>query len=114
MAKECIFCKIAKKEIPSSIVYEDEEIVAFNDINPQAPVHIIIIPRKHIPRVIDLEENDAPLIGKLFIIAKNLAKEKNIEEGYRLIINCNPGAGQSVFHIHLHLLGGRKFSWPPG
>lgn len=114
MAQECIFCKIAKKEIPSSIVYEDEEIVAFNDINPQAPVHIIIIPRKHIPRVIDLEENDAPLIGKLFIIAKNLAKEKNIEEGYRLIINCNPGAGQSVFHIHLHLLGGRKFSWPPG
>jgi histidine triad (HIT) family protein len=114
MEKDCIFCKIAKKEIPSSIVHEDEEIVAFNDINPQAPVHIIIIPRKHIPRIMDLKENDALLIGKLFIVAKNLAREKDIEDGYRLVINCNPGAGQSVFHIHLHLLGGRKFDWPPG
>jgi len=114
MSEKCIFCKIADKEISSSIVYEDPEIVAFNDINPQAPVHIIIIPRKHIPTVIDLEENDAALIGKLFIVAKKLAKEKEIEDGYRLVINCNPGAGQSVFHIHLHLLGGRKFTWPPG
>ena len=114
MSEECIFCKIADKKISSSIVYEDPEIVAFNDINPQAPVHIIIIPRKHIPRVMDLEENDAALIGKLFIVAKKLAKEKEIEDGYRLVINCNPGAGQSVFHIHLHLLGGRKFTWPPG
>ncbi|MCD6080683.1 MAG: histidine triad nucleotide-binding protein [Candidatus Omnitrophica bacterium 4484_49] len=114
MSEKCIFCKIADKEISSSIVYEDPEIVAFNDINPQAPVHIIIIPRKHIPRVMDLEENDAALIGKLFIVAKKLAKEKEIEDGYRLVINCNPGAGQSVFHIHLHLLGGRKFTWPPG
>ncbi len=114
MSEECIFCKIVDKKISSSIVYEDPEIVAFNDINPQAPVHIIIIPRKHIPTVIDLEENDAELIGKLFIVAKKLAKTKGIEDGYRLVINCNPGAGQSVFHIHLHLLGGRKFSWPPG
>lgn len=114
MSGECIFCKIAQKEIPSSIVYEDQQVVAFNDINPQAPVHIIIIPRKHIPRVMDLEDNDAELIGKLFIVAKKLAKEKEIEDGYRLVINCNPGAGQSVFHIHLHLLGGRKFTWPPG
>ncbi len=114
MSEECIFCKIADKEISSSIVYEDPEIVAFNDINPQAPVHIIIIPRKHIPTVTDLEENDAELVGKLFIVAKKLARAKEIEDGYRLVINCNPGAGQSVFHIHLHLLGGRKFSWPPG
>ena len=111
---DCIFCKIVNKEVPSSIVYEDEEIIAFNDINPQAPVHIIIIPKKHIPRVSDLKEEDAFLVGKLIIVAKKLAKEKGIEDGYRLVCNCNPGAGQSVFHIHFHLLGGRQFSWPPG
>jgi histidine triad (HIT) family protein len=111
---DCIFCKIVNKELPSSIVYEDEEIMAFNDINPQAPVHIIIIPKKHIPRVSDLNEEDAALVGRLIIVAKKLAQEKGIEDGYRLVCNCNPGAGQSVFHIHFHLLGGRQFSWPPG
>jgi histidine triad (HIT) family protein len=119
---DCIFCKIAEKEIPSSIVYENEEIVAFNDINPQAPVHIIIIPKKHIDRISNLENKDAELIAKLILeliaklilIAKDIAKEKQIEDGYRLVFNNNPGAGQSVFHIHLHLLGGRVFRWPPG
>jgi len=112
---ECLFCKIAEKEIPSSIVYEDERIVAFNDINPQAPVHVIIIPRKHIEKISDITVDDVDIIGRLVFVAKDIAKEKGISEpGYRLVFNCNKDAGQAVFHIHLHLLGGRKFSWPPG
>lgn len=111
---DCIFCKIANKEISSSILYEDQEVVAFEDINPQAPVHIIVIPRKHIPRISELEEGDVSLMGKVIMVAKKIANQKQIEDGYRLVFNNNPGAGQSVFHIHLHLLGGRKFNWPPG
>ncbi len=112
---ECLFCKIAEKEIPSSIIYEDGEVVAFNDINPQAPVHVIIIPRKHIEKISDITVDDAGIIGRLVLTAKDIAKEKGIsEDGYRLVFNCNKDAGQAVFHIHLHLLGGRKFSWPPG
>ena len=111
---ECIFCKIASKELKSEIVYEDDEVVAFKDINPQAPVHILIIPRKHIEKISDMEESDIPLIGKLFFVASKIAKELNLEDGYRLVINNGRNAGQAVFHIHLHLLGGRKFSWPPG
>ncbi len=111
---ECIFCKIASKELKSEIVYEDDEVVAFKDINPQAPVHILIIPRKHIEKISDMEESDILLIGKLFFVASKIAKELNLEDGYRLVINNGRNAGQAVFHIHLHLLGGRKFSWPPG
>lgn len=111
---DCIFCKIVSKEISSSIVYEDDDVLAFDDINPQAPVHIIIIPKRHIERISDLTDADDKLVGKLVIVARNIAHDKQIEEGYRLVFNNNPGAGQSVFHIHLHLLGGRQFSWPPG
>lgn len=112
---DTIFGKIIRKEIPAEIVYEDEEVLAFKDIAPQAPIHILIIPKKEIPTANDIEETDAPLIGKLFLVAKKLAKEFGIDEsGYRLVINCNKDAGQAVYHLHLHLLGGRKFSWPPG
>lgn len=112
---DTIFGKIIRKEIPAEIVYEDEEVLAFKDIAPQAPIHILIIPKKEIPTANDIEESDAPLIGKLFLVAKKLAKEFGIDEsGYRLVINCNKDAGQAVYHLHLHLLGGRKFSWPPG
>ncbi|MBL7156803.1 MAG: histidine triad nucleotide-binding protein [Candidatus Omnitrophica bacterium] len=112
---DCIFCKIAKDEIESKIVYQDPDAVAFEDINPRAPVHIVIIPRKHIERISQVGKGDNALIGKLFFIATKLAREKNIESsGYRLVINCNKDAGQEVFHLHLHLLGGRKFAWPPG
>lgn len=112
---ESIFSKIIKREIPADIVFEDDEIIAINDINPQAPVHILIIPKKEIATLNDLNENDANLIGKIVLVAKNLANQKGIaEDGYRLLVNCNKNAGQTVFHIHFHLLGGRVFGWPPG
>ncbi len=112
---DCIFCKIASHEIQSDIVYEDEELVAFKDINPQAPVHILIIPRKHIPTINDLSAEDSELIGKMVLLAKKLAADMEIaERGYRLVFNCNREGGQMVFHIHLHLLGGRAMGWPPG
>ncbi len=112
---DCLFCKIFKKEISSRIVYEDNEIMAFEDINPQAPVHLLIIPAKHIESINDIKEEDKELIGKMFLIAKKIAKEKGLSEsGYRTIFNTGKDAGQAVFHIHLHLLGGRKMSWPPG
>ncbi len=110
--QETIFSKIIKREIPATIVYEDNEILAFNDINPKAPIHILIIPKKQIPTINDIEENDAELIGKVIIAAKKLAKEKGIaENGYRLVFNCNKDAGQEVFHIHCHLIGGKKLKW---
>ena len=113
--EECIFCKIARGEAPAKIVYKDEGFVAFEDIKPLAPTHIVIIPKKHIGRVSEVTENEIDLLGKLLFVGKKLAKEKNIESsGYRLVMNCNKDAGQEVFHIHLHLLGGRKFTWPPG
>ncbi|MEK6645218.1 MAG: histidine triad nucleotide-binding protein [Candidatus Firestonebacteria bacterium] len=113
--EDCIFCKIAKKEIKSKIVYSDEEIVAFEDVNPQAPIHILIIPRKHIPKILDIDETDKNILFRLIAIANKLANDNKIaESGFRLVLNCNSDAGQTVFHIHLHLLGGRKFSWPAG
>ncbi|ROL59279.1 histidine triad nucleotide-binding protein [Bacteroidetes/Chlorobi group bacterium MS-B_bin-24] len=112
---ETIFGKIIKKEIPAEIVYEDDEVLAFKDIAPQAPVHILIIPKKEIPTSNDIADEDAPLIGKLFVVAKKLARDFDVaDSGYRLVINCNKDAGQAVYHLHLHLLGGRKFAWPPG
>ena len=111
----CLFCRIAKKEISSKIVFEDNRALAFEDVRPQAPVHILVIPKLHIERVSDIRENDSDLVGHLVSIAKNVAESKKIKEsGYRIVINCNKDAGQEVFHLHLHLLGGRKFSWPPG
>lgn len=112
---ECLFCKIANREIPAEIVYEDKDAVVFRDINPQAPTHVLIIPRKHIPTLNDLAPEDAELIGRLHMVAKEVAAQAGIAEaGYRVVINCNAQAGQTVFHLHLHLLGGRAMRWPPG
>ena len=111
----CIFCKIAGGEIPADIVAETEDLVAFRDLTPQAPVHILVIPRKHIPTLNDMEACDRDIISGAFLLAKNIAKKEGISEnGYRLVLNTNSGAGQSVFHMHLHILGGREFRWPPG
>ncbi len=115
MGKDCIFCKIAAGEIPSTRLHEDEEMVAFKDVAPKAPTHIIIIPRAHIPTINDLKPEHAPLIGRMFLLAKQLAARAGVaEQGYRMVFNCNAAAGQSVWHIHLHLLGGRDLGWPPG
>ncbi len=112
---DCLFCKISLKKIPSRIVYEDESVLAFEDINPQAPVHVLVIPKKHIPTALELTEDDNALIGHLFQTANRIAKEKGIENrGFRLVMNTNSESGQSVYHIHLHLLGGRLMHWPPG
>ncbi|MEK6679331.1 MAG: histidine triad nucleotide-binding protein [Nitrospirota bacterium] len=112
---DCIFCKIIKKEIPSKIVYEDDMVIAFEDVNPQAPVHLLIVPRKHIPTLLDLTPEDNQLIGHIFLTANNLAKNKGISvPGFRTVFNCNKDAGQAVYHIHLHILGGRGMAWPPG
>lgn len=116
MSENCIFCKIARQEIKGSMVYEDSEIVAFRDVNPQAPVHILVIPIKHIERISDIKtEGEEKLVGKMVAVANRLASQEGIAaKGYRLVLNCNRDAGQTVFHIHLHLLGGRLFGWPPG
>ncbi|MBU0605435.1 MAG: histidine triad nucleotide-binding protein [Candidatus Omnitrophica bacterium] len=112
---DCIFCKIAQKEIPAIIVFENDRILAFEDVKPQAPAHILIIPKHHIERTSDLTESNIQLIGELVLAAKSLADQKGIQRsGYRIVLNCGDDAGQEIFHLHLHLLGGRKFSWPPG
>lgn len=111
----CLFCKISAKKIPAKIIYEDNEAVAFEDINPQAPVHVLIIPKKHISTTLDTTEEDNPLIGHLFRVAGKIAEERGVaQRGFRLVMNTNPESGQSVYHIHLHLLGGRQMHWPPG
>lgn len=111
----CLFCKIIKEEIPANIIYRDDRVVVFYDINPQAPHHLLIIPHKHIATLNDLHPEDNELIGHMVQTAKMLAKQLEIDEsGYRLNFNCKEAAGQSVPHIHLHLLGGRAFGWPPG
>ena len=110
-----IFTKIINKEIPADILFEDDDVLAFRDINPQAPIHFLVIPKKEIKTLNDIEENDKDLIGKLFIIAKQLAKSEGISDnGYRTIFNCNEQGAQTVYHIHLHVLGGRQMTWPPG
>ncbi|MEW6445916.1 MAG: histidine triad nucleotide-binding protein [Pseudomonadota bacterium] len=112
---ETIFSKIIRKEIPANIVFEDDEVMAFRDINPQAPTHILIIPKKPIPTLNDIQSEDAPLIGKLYLVARQLAAEMGFaEDGYRTVFNCNRHGGQEVYHIHLHLLAGRQMTWPPG
>jgi histidine triad (HIT) family protein len=109
---DTIFSKIIKREIPAAIVFEDDELLAFKDINPQAPVHILIIPKKPVPSVNDLSDSDAMLIGKIVLRAKELAKEFGIaESGYRLVFNCNSDGGQEVYHLHCHLIGGKKLKW---
>lgn len=113
--ESCVFCRIIARELPSDIVYEDADVVAFRDINPQAPVHLLIVPRKHIPTLNEATAEDQAVLGQLLLVAQGLAQRFQVaNEGYRLVLNVNRGAGQSVFHIHLHLLGGRPFHWPPG
>jgi len=113
--QDCLFCRIASGQIPSRGVYADDEIFAFEDINPQSPVHILLIPRRHIATLNDLGASDELLVGRLIRVATQLAAERDIAAGgYRLVLNCNADAGQSVWHIHLHLLGGRALHWPPG
>lgn len=110
----CIFCKIGRKEIGSKIVYEDADLFAFEDIAPQAPTHILICPRKHVVSLSDASAADANWLGKAQLVAANIAAERGLTGGYRTVINNGAGAGQSVFHLHVHLLGGRDFRWPPG
>ena len=113
--RDCIFCKIINKQIPASFEYENDLTAAFNDVNPQAPVHIVIVPKEHIEKISDLDLKHRDLITSMILAANQLAKKKRIaDNGYRLVINCNKEAGQSVFHLHLHLLGGRPMNWPPG
>jgi len=113
--ENCLFCKLVDGQIAGDIVYSDEDVVAFKDINPQAPVHILIIPRRHIPSIADVTPEDGPLLGILFSVAARLAHKLGVDEGgYRVVSNVGRDAGQTVFHLHFHLLGGRKFAWPPG
>src|SRR5690554_1960012 len=113
--KDCLFCKIVNGEMNTDIIYEDEAIMAFQDIEPQAPVHILIIPKKHISTLLDLEKEDEALIGHIYSVAVQLARDNGIaEDGFRIVSNCNKEGGQSVYHIHFHLLGGRNMQWPPG
>jgi histidine triad (HIT) family protein len=111
---DTIFSKIIRKEIPADIVYEDEWAIAFRDISPQAPVHILVIPKKPIPRLADAEADDAPLLGHLLMTVKQIADQEGLEDGYRVVINTGADGGQTVYHLHLHLLGGRALTWPPG
>lgn len=112
---DCLFCKMISREIEPDVVYEDEDVLAFRDINPQAPVHVVIIPKRHIATLNDLQAGDAELMGKLYLAATRIAQIEGIADaGYRTLINCNEAGGQTVFHIHLHLLGGRHMGWPPG
>ncbi len=113
--EDCIFCKIINKEIPASIVFEDEKMIAFNDINSQAPIHILLIPREHFTSLNDIPEEKKNILSHLLLKARQIAQEKGIaEKGYRIVLNTEKDSGQEVFHIHFHLLGGRRMHWPPG
>lgn len=112
--ENCLFCKIAAGEIPSSIVYEDKHVVAFRDIDPKAPQHILLISRRHLSSMADLTSEDAELLTHIFMAAKHIAQESGLEQGYRFLTNVGPDGGQSISHLHFHLLGGRKLGWPPG
>ncbi|MFC1548523.1 histidine triad nucleotide-binding protein [Candidatus Omnitrophota bacterium] len=115
MQEDCLFCKIINKEIPADIVYEDDDMLAFKDINPQAPVHVLFIPKKHVATLNDMSDEDAGLVGKIMSKARDIAVENDVaKSGYRVVLNCNANAGQEVFHVHVHLMGGRSFTWPPG
>lgn len=112
---DCLFCRIAAGSVAADIVHQDDLVVAFRDINPKAPTHVLLIPRRHIPSAAELSANDAEMLGRLFSVAAQVARDEGVaERGYRLVSNVGTGAGQSVFHLHFHLLGGRSLSWPPG
>ena len=114
MSTDCLFCKIAAKQIPAKLVYEDAEVFAFADVNPQAPTHLLVCPRRHFASLHEATPKDQAVLGKLALVAAQLARERKLEKGYRTVINTGSGAGQTVFHLHMHLLGGRSFLWPPG
>jgi histidine triad (HIT) family protein len=115
MNQNCLFCKIIAREVPGSIVYEDDRVLAFNDINPQAPTHVLVVPKRHIASLNDLAPDDDEIVGELVRRAAAIAADRGIaDSGFRTVFNTNRGAGQTVFHIHLHLLGGRSMHWPPG
>ncbi len=111
---DCIFCKIANNEVLSEKVYEDEKFLAFNDLDPQAPVHVLIIPKEHVKSADEITDKNSDIVGKMFIIAAKIAKEKGLDNGYRIVNNCGEDGGQTVKHLHFHLLGGRKMNWPAG
>ena len=111
---DCLFCKIIRGEIPAKKVYEDDNTFAFEDISPKAPTHVLIVPKKHVRGLKEAAPEDAEMLGRLNLVAAQIGRERGIEEGYRTVLNVGPKSGQSVFHIHLHLLGGRDLSWPPG
>lgn len=111
---DCLFCKIARRDIASDVVYEDEQVLAFHDINPQAPVHVLVIPKRHISSLAELDEGDEELAGHLLAVASRVASALGVGEGFRVVGNCGEAAGQSVFHLHVHVLGGRRLGWPPG
>lgn len=110
----CLFCKIVNKEIPAKIAYEDEKVVAFHDINPHAPLHILLIPKKHIESIMEIKEEDKDIILGIYQVIQKIAKEENLSQGFRVVANYGRNAGQTVFHLHFHLLSGRLFAWPPG
>ena len=112
--KDCLFCRIIAGELPAKKVYDDEHTFAFEDIRPQAPTHVLIVPKKHIRGLKEAGPEDAEVIGRCHLVAAEIARQRAIENGYRTVLNIGPGAGQSVFHLHLHLLGGRRLAWPPG
>ena len=115
MMADCLFCKMVSGEIKPDIVFEDDEVLAFRDVNPQAPMHVLVIPKTHIPTVNDLTPEHTGLVGRMYLAAQKIAADEGVAEpGYRLVMNCNSEAGQSVYHIHLHVLGGRPMAWPPG
>ncbi|SEP78453.1 histidine triad (HIT) family protein [Ectothiorhodospira magna] len=112
---DCIFCKIAEGKIPADIVYQDDQVVAFRDLNPQAPLHLLVIPRQHFATVADMSQTDMALVGHMHWVGLELARQAGVvEDGFRTVINCNADGGQSVYHLHLHVLGGRQMTWPPG
>ena len=115
MMTDCLFCKMVSGEIQPDVVFEDDDVLAFRDVNPQAPVHVLVIPKTHIATTNELTPEHAVLIGKMVLAARQIAADEGVAEpGYRMVMNCNPEAGQSVYHIHLHMLGGRPMDWPPG
>lgn len=111
---DCIFCKIASGEIPSTKAYEDDTVIAFNDLEPQAPVHVLIIPKKHITSMAEINEENSAVVAHIFEVAAKIAKEKGLDDGFRVVGNCGESAGQTVKHLHFHLMGGRDFGWPAG
>ena len=112
---ECLFCKIVARTIPAALVYEDDLVVAFDDVKPQAPTHTLVIPRKHVASIAELQDSDVVLLGRLMLVSNTVAKQKGIADaGYRIVVNSGVHGGQSVFHLHLHILGGRHLAWPPG